>query len=270
MKTTLIKIIENDSSHNKNATRYLYKQHPGLWKRVLVATEFLPPDAKAKQRVWHILNDVYERPTCPITGEHVKWWENRYLETISRSAKSTLMARQGKFNNQSPKSIAKRTKTLREGFASGRIKPKQWTPEESAAKYEKITAAVQKKYGVHSTLLIPEVREKQYQTKVRKGQITAREDRTARQLYYDAVTRLTKKSWAEHFDKINPNRLNRSEWDLDHNYSIQAGFRNDIPPYIIGHWTNLRMMIPAENYSKGMKCQKTKKQLFEDVFTSIG
>jgi len=271
MKTTLIKIIENDTSYNKNATRSLKRTHPKLWQDITSATDFLPEDAKPKQRVWHILNDVYKRPVCPVTGEHVKWWENRYLKTISCSAKSQLMARQGKFNNQTEAAKAKRTASLLEGFSSGRIKPWQPTKEEAAARYEKIRAANLEKYGVSSTLLIPEVREKQYQTKVRKGIITAREDRTARQLYYDAVVRLTKKSWNEHFDKINPQRLNRSEWDLDHIYSIQAGFRDGIPPYVVGHWTNLRMMIPAENYSKGMKCHKTKTQLFDDVFGfSIG
>jgi len=232
----------------------------------MTVTKFLPNDAKPKQRVWHILNNVYHRPTCPVTGEYVKWWENRYLETASRSAKSTLLAKNGKFNNQTEQAKAKRTKTLREGFASGRIKPKQWTPEESAARYEKIRAATLKKYGVHSTLLIPEVRKKQYQTRVKKGTITPREQRSARQLYYDSVVRLTKQSWIQHFDKINPKRLNRSEWDLDHIFSIQAGFRSGIPPYIIAHWTNLRMLKPSLNYSKGMKCDKTKQQLFEDVF----
>ena len=264
MKTTLIKIIETDTSYNKNATRYLYKQHPELWQEILTLTAFLPTAAKAKQRVWHVLNDVYERPICPITGEFVKWWENRYLETINRSAKTVLMAQRGKFNNQTDAAKAKRTATLRQGYATGRLQSREWTKEESAARYEKNCNAIIKKYGVHSTLMLPEVIEKQYQTKVNKGTITAREDRTSRQLYYDAVIKFTKKSWVEHFDSINPTRLNRSEYDLDHIYSIQAGFREEIPPYIIGHWTNLRMMIPSENYSKGMKCHKTMKQLYED------
>lgn len=269
MKNTLISILENDTSYNKSATRYLYKQHPELWQEVLSATSFLPEDAKAKQRVWHILNDVYSRPTCPITGEYVKWWENRYLGTANRSAKSKLMAKNGTFNNQTTEAKEKRTRTLKEGFASGRLKPKKWSEEETRRRYEKIKKATEEKYGVHSTLLLPEVREKQYRSKVEKGIITPREKRTARQLYYDTVIKFTKKSWQEHFDKINPGRLNRSEWDLDHVYSIQAGFRNGIPPYIIGHWTNLRMLEPSKNYSKGMRCDKTKEQLFEDVFAQL-
>ena len=268
MKTTLISIIENDNSYNKNATRTLKRTHPVLWQEILDATYFLPKEAKPKQRIWHILNDVYERPTCPETGEYVKWWENRYLKTSSVSASTSRRNRLGLNNNQTTEAKEKRANSLREGFASGRIKPKQWTPEESAARYKKIRSATEEKYGVYSTLLIPEVREKQYQSKVNKGIITPREKRSKRQLYYDAVVRLTKISWNLHFDKINPNRLNRSEWDLDHIYSIQEGFKQGIPPYIIAHWTNLRMLEPSKNYSKGMRCDKTKEQLFEDVFSS--
>lgn len=40
--------------------------------------------------------------------------------------------------------------------------------------------------------------------------------------------------------------------------------------YIIGHWTNLRMIEKTENYSKGMRCDKTQDQLFNDFFSTIG
>jgi hypothetical protein len=268
MKQKLIEIIKNDTSYNKSATRYLYKTDPDMWQQIVETTKFLPVDAKPKQRIWHILNDIFERPTCPVTGEYVKWWENRYLETANRSAKSKLLAIEGKYNNQTKEAIEKRTKTLKEGFKTGRLKPKKWSKEESKQRYEKIKKATEEKYGVHSTLLLKEIREKQYQTKVEKGIITPIEKRSDRQLYYNEVTRLTKISWNEHFNKINPKRLNRSEWDLDHIFSIQEGFRQDIPPLIIAHWTNLRMLEPKENYSKGMRCDKTKEQLFEDYYNS--
>jgi hypothetical protein len=268
MKDNILTIINQDTSYNKSSTRYLYKTHPELWEQIKCKTNFLPADAKPKQRIWHILNDVYYRPVCPITGDYVKWWENRYLETANRSAKTTLMNKNGSFKNQTKEAKEKRKKSIQEGFKSGQIKPKQWSKEESKIRYEKIKNAIQQKYGVHSTLLLKEVREQQYRTKVKKGIITPREKRPARQIYYDSVISLTKKSWNDHFDKINPKRLNRSDWDLDHIFSIQEGFRQGIPPYVIAHWTNLRMLEPKENYSKGMRCDKTKEQLFEDVFNS--
>lgn len=266
MKHTLIEIIESDSSYNKSATRYLYRTHPELWIDILQVTDFLPLDAKPKQRVWHILNGIYIRPQCPITGEYTKWWENRYLETANRSAKATLMNTNGKFKNQTAEVKNKRKQTITEGFASGQIKPKSWSKEEAATRYNKIKEATQQKYGVHSTLMLKEVREKQYQTKVRNGNITPREKRSDRDLYYAAVKKFTESSWLAHFDKINPTKLNRSVYTLDHIYSVQMGFRNNIPPYIIGHWTNLQMLLGKKNSSKGIDCWKDSEQLFEDFF----
>lgn len=73
MKPILLEIINNDISYNKSATRYLYKSHPDIWQQILDKTTFLPTDAMPKQRIWHILNDVWEIPVCPITGQQVKW-----------------------------------------------------------------------------------------------------------------------------------------------------------------------------------------------------
>jgi hypothetical protein len=72
-----------------------------------------------------------------------------------------------------------------------------------------------------------------------------------------------------YFDKINPQRLDRSSNALDHIYSIQQGFKDSIPPYIIGHWTNLRIISLVENSIKGMRCDKTPAELFEDFFNNI-
>lgn len=266
MKQKLIEIIKSDTSYNKNATRTLKRTHPELWNEVLSATDFLPLDSKPKQRIWHILNDVFAIPTCPITGEHVKWWENRYLETANRSAKATLMNTNGKFKNQTDEIKSKRKQTLIEGFKSGRLQRIPLTEEEIKNRTEKIKVSNIKKYGVHSTLMLKEVRERQYQTKVRKGIITPREKRSDRDLYYAAVKKFTENSWLAYFDKINPTRLNRSVYTLDHIYSVQMGFKNNIPPYIIGHWTNLQMLLGKKNSSKGSDCWKDSKQLFEDFF----
>ena len=51
MKNILLEIINNDNSYNKSATRYLYKSHPDLWQKILEQTNFLPYNAKPKQRI---------------------------------------------------------------------------------------------------------------------------------------------------------------------------------------------------------------------------
>ena len=120
-----------------------------------------------------------------------------------------------------------------------------------------------KNYGVDNPSKDKTIQEKIYQRAVKRG-CTPREERSLRRLYYDAVWKITEASWRDHFDSINPTRLNRTHNALDHIYSIQQGFRNGIPPYIIGHYTNLRVISLSENGIKGMRCDKTKQELFED------
>lgn len=55
-------------------------------------------------------------------------------------------------------------------------------------------------------------------------------------------------------------------YQLDHEFSISQGFLNNIPPYIIGHISNLRMIPSKENNSKGSKCSITKDELFRRFF----
>lgn len=266
MKAIITELIDSDTSYNKNTTRYLYKTHPDLWQQILEATSFLSSDAKPKQRVWHILNDVYIRPTCPVTGEYVKWWENRYLETASRTAKTKLLHQSGTYAHiYSDEINKKRKESNKNRVALGR----KYRGSASDAEKQKRKETNLKKFGVESNLLLKETKEQQYQTKVARGLITPREARTDRNLYYTEVTRLSKLSWVSHFDKINPDCLNRSKWNLDHIFSIHEGFRKSIPPYIIAHWTNLRMLEPKKNSSKGKKCDKTQEQLFSDFFNSF-
>lgn len=268
MKNILLDIISCDTSYNKSATRYLYKTHPELWSRIVEKTNFLPDDSMPKQRVWHILNDIWEIPKCPITGNYVKWWENKYLETENRSAKNKKQWQRGDFNNSFTKEInEKRRQGNLLAVKNGRkYRSKETYTEEQKEKQRKTFF---EKYGFDNPSKHPDIRRKLSDANVAAG-ATPRHLRSLRQLYYDRVVYFTKLSWKENFDKINPTRLNRSEIDLDHVYSIQQGFRDNIPPYIIGHWTNLRMLEKTENYSKGMQCDKTQEQLFNDFFSIIG
>jgi hypothetical protein len=263
MKSILQDIIVNDTSYNKSATRYLYKTHPELWRQVLEKTSFLPDTALAKQRVWHIVNDIYEIPLCPVENIPVKWCENRYLTTSSRTAKQKYKWSNGDYANAHTEKANKQRKD------SNKIAVKNGRKYRDSSTYteeqeEKKRQTFLKKYGVDNPSKSTVVTEKIYQTRVKNGTTTPREERSLRRLYYDAVWQFTEASWKNHFDEINPNRINRTYNALDHIYSIQQGFRESIPPYIIGHYTNLRVISPSENGIKGMRCDKTKEQLFKD------
>lgn len=51
-------------------------------------------------------------------------------------------------------------------------------------------------------------------------------------------------------------------YHLDHKYSIAEGFKNNIPPEVIGCFGNLEMLTMKENCSKGSRCSITQEQLY--------
>ena len=77
--------------------------------------------------------------------------------------------------------------------------------------------------------------------------------------YYRKVMFWTHFHWKENIDLINPQNFERSYWEyhLDHIYSIRDGFINNVPPEVIGHWTNLRLMPRLDNQKKNHKSERT-------------
>jgi len=57
-------------------------------------------------------------------------------------------------------------------------------------------------------------------------------------------------------------------YHLDHIYSRKEGFDNDVPPEIIGHWTNLRLLPARINNGKSAGCDKTIEKLYEDYYNN--
>lgn len=276
MKSILQDIIANDVSYNKSATKMLKKTHPELWADILTATAFLPESAKPKQRIWHVLNDTYEIPLCPETGLEVNWHENRYLTYSSLQASRKDVAKKlsktisgDKHWRKQDLAKAKKANTkFTTNLKAGKHKPFSDRNREPAKYAEKAKETCLKRYGVKNGSQTKEARKKVSDARIKNG-ATPMHLRSLRRLYYDAVWRITEENWRDHFDKINPERLNRTYNALDHIYSIQQGFRESIPPYIIGHWTNLRVISLSENGIKGMCCDKSREQLFEDFDLAI-
>jgi hypothetical protein len=275
MKNILENLIINDNTANKSVTRYLYKTHPDLWAKVVEATSFLPDDAKPKQRVWHIINDRYSIEICPVTKEPLRWNEKDYRRFSSVEVKNTAIgeivskATTGKhWRQKDPKKSEKANTKFSEGFRAGKHKP--W--KDRNRDYEASLAAAKltwmKKYGVDNPSKCPAIQQKLSKSAINRYSGT---DRTLAKEYYNAVNLVTKKNWYEHFYDINPNKLQRSrDLHLDHIYSICEGFKNNIQPEIIGHWTNLRLIPKIENSSKGSDCHKTLDQLYEDYHNTCG
>jgi hypothetical protein len=60
----------------------------------------------------------------------------------------------------------------------------------------------------------------------------------------------------------NYNKRGRAGFHLDHKYSITEGFKNKVPPKVIGSIDNLEFICYTENLSKGTKCSITLEKLY--------
>lgn len=270
MKYILETLIANDTSYNKSITRYLYKTHPELWEQVVISTSFLPENAKPKQRVWHILNDRYSIEVCPITGEPLRWNEKDYRRFSSIDAKNRGIGKiisesttGNHWRQKDPEKSRLASEKFSTGFQSGKHKPWKERNRDYKASLTAARKTWMEKYGVDNPSKCPAIKQK---LSIKSKEWQAK-DRTGMEEYYNAVRLVTNRNWYEHFHTINPNSLQRSkDLHLDHIYSIAEGFNNNIPPEIIGHWTNLRLLPKLDNTSKGADCHKTKEQLYEDYY----
>lgn len=258
MKEQLIEYLQNSpesNNYNKSSTRYLYLKHPELWEWVLNTTSFLPDDAKPKQRVWHILNDNFERPVCPVKKVFVKWWENRYLVYSSQSAKAL-----------SKDNTKKRLDTYKEktGFD-------HWNSIKNENGYNKRKDTCFANWGGVWPNATLDIYNKFIETKITNGNCRTEDEKELIEIYYGEVGLFTKDSWYYSYNRINPTNLTRGkEYHLDHIFSRREGFDNDISPKIIGHWTNLILLPAKDNNGKGPKCNKTIYELYTDYYNNGG
>ncbi len=100
----------------------------------------------------------------------------------------------------------------------------------------------------------------QYQlaTSIASGRIRNPEDITEYENYRRAVWKISNQQFVEHYYKINPTNIKRGpKFHLDHKYSIQQGWQNNVLPEIIGGWKNLQLLPAKHNQSKSNKCSVT-------------
>lgn len=92
-------------------------------------------------------------------------------------------------------------------------------------------------------------------------------------LYSRIVDRITNKQnliSLKNFDKRGRVDMNPEAYHLDHKFSIYEGFKQNIPPYIIGDICNLEMLDAYHNSCiKNKKCSITEDELIESFYMRI-
>lgn len=89
-----------------------------------------------------------------------------------------------------------------------------------------------------------------------------------RKQYTAAARHLTNIVYNEYKHIIDPYRLRSMDWVLDHVYSVNDGFINEIPLDVLCHWTNLELISKSSNSSKGSNSTKTLEELYERYYAS--
>lgn len=86
---------------------------------------------------------------------------------------------------------------------------------------------------------------------------------------YNRLVRLhTRRNYTKHKELLDPKSLRGKSHHLDHIFSINKGYENNIPPEIIGHLTNLQIIPGSKNVIKNDKCNKSISELYEDIETN--
>jgi len=108
-----------------------------------------------------------------------------------------------------------------------------------------------------------------YDIMVAKGKIVKKEDKSDYQMYKHEVLKISKSqnvTVLNNYDKRGRVDLKENAYHLDHMYSISEGFKNNIPPYIIGNICNLEFIPAVKNCAKQEECSHDKEELLIKYF----
>ena len=236
-----------------------------------------PNNFTVRQKCYHLLylpNNV-EEPKCPTCDKNLQFNASKgYPKHCSCTCRNLNPETQKKYQNtclekygvpyasQSTEFRNRVENTCQTKYGASNV---ALVPEFK----EKGDKTREAKYGNKNVFNIQEIQEKAYQTKVENGLVIPKELQDPFQKYKTKVLYFTEQQYFEHKNTIDPKNIRGRKYNLDHIYSIQQGFLDNIPPEIIGHWTNLQILYHKENSSKNIKCWKTKEQLFEDYKISF-
>ena len=176
-----------------------------------------------------------------------RWAANNRSDSWKQKAS---IAKQGKNNPmfgvslKHPNSLA----NLKRDAWTGKVQPKE--------------ANLKRSLKLKGRKVSQESIQKTIKTKIKKGIIWKPDDpeyvefkKYRRKVYY-----WTSKNDLTQLD--NHEKRGRSGFHLDHKYSITEGFKNKVPPKVIGGIDNLEFICYTDNLSKGTKCSITLEKLY--------
>lgn len=108
-------------------------------------------------------------------------------------------------------------------------------------------------------------------SKFKNGSIGNPALKTEFKRYEKLVDRITEYNYKLNINEINPSGLKRGlkTNHLDHSYSKFEGFKNNIPPCIIGNYKNLKIISNSLNCSKNLNSDTSLEQLLTNILDGL-
>lgn len=194
-----------------------------------------------------------EFPNCRILSEYSK---NKMINT----QKETCLERYGIESTNSLQNIKeKKVRTFIENYGVD-------NPSKVKEILDKKEETWIKKYGVKNPSQSKEIKDKKKKTIVSNGYIRSDEELTEKELYKRKVSQFTDITIRKKFKKDDLKKRGKcgiyGAKQVDHIYSINDGFINNIPPEILCHECNIRLIDWEDNTNKWKKSDITINELY--------
>lgn len=278
MRTQLIEanIIKKDGKINAS-NHFIFKRMPHLLVVLEDLTNFLPKDSSRYERLYNVANNLTHRSKCNICGcptkflgghAYSKWCTEKCKNEFFKIKNTKINPETGISINQQRgrTSASKRNKInpitgltfYKESGKRGSIKRKKINPLTGLSNYEEVFSKSASKIR---------------NSKEKSGRWIPLDKKSDYELYKRSVRMvMSKMPWqnlpnAHLQGRADKNNLNAHH--LDHKFSMKEGFIRNIPPFIIGHISNLRFIPWKENVKKCFKCSITEQELFDNFHFSI-
>ncbi len=228
----------------------------GYWYRVCPKCE-----KKIKHKSYASARDSHrqQRLCCRCANDipRVFTIETRQAMSNSHKGKATWNKGLTKETNKILLSMSNK----RQGFTHS-IESRKKISDSSKMHWENPEYARKVKDGVKANRSV----EKWRNTMESLGYFTPLENRSDVKRYYILVWRFTRKNDLTkllNYSQLHGRNGIEGAWQLDHKYSISEGYRNNIPPEIIGSIHNLEYISAIKNNKKKHRCSISKEILME-------
>jgi hypothetical protein len=238
--TALLTELNLESRHCTKRESYFKKLYPALLQQVYHTTSFLG-DVTFIERLFYYANgisDISQVPKCKMCNNPVEY--NRNITNFRTYCSNGCISRD-------PEIKAMKDATDAEYMANnGGVSKRTRSPEARA----KVGANTRKYRAKKREVLVDTI------VKLEPTNLTQEE-------YNKLARRLTEYMYTTYKHELDPDGLRSKEVHIDHMVSIVYGFMNNIPIYLIGDITNLRMMDGKANISKNCDNHITFDELLE-------